>query len=171
MKTKLATFAFLACSFVQSSFAADDGAIEVSMLNQQQALMGGRVVFMETGHAECRYDGYVKSTNVAIIDNKVCADGTTTAVSMLVQLDKPTVSASGSPRFKAYEQGPAPVAVSFMTQFYGVPADAVQVTIIEQTQFDAKVKAEATGHVCVFDAGQLPSSQYGWAVASMNCAK
>lgn len=69
-------------------------------------------------------------------------------------------------------EGPEPLAISFMTQFYSVPADAVKVTVIEQARFEAKVKAEASGHVCTFDAVKLPDdskAQYGWAASTMQC--
>ena len=69
-------------------------------------------------------------------------------------------------------EGPEPLAISFMTQFYSVPADAVKVTVIEQARFEAKVKAEASGHVCTFDAVKMPAeakAQYGWAASGMQC--
>lgn len=67
------------------------------------------------------------------------------------------------------EKGPDKLAVSFITQFYEVAADTVQVTVIKQTRLSAKVKAEAKGHVCIFDAQPLSTAQYGWAASSMNC--
>jgi len=70
------------------------------------------------------------------------------------------------------EQGPAPLAISFMTQFYDVPAEAVTVTITEQSRFAAKVKAEVDGHVCTFDAVKIsdnPNAKHGWGAGSMEC--
>nr|CAC79194.1 hypothetical protein 9.5 kDa [uncultured bacterium] len=89
----------------------------------------------------------------------------------LIALLACTFAAGAHAATTAEEQGPAPLAASFMSQFYDVPADAVTVTVIEQTRFDAKVRAEAAGHVCTFDAGQLPAAKYGWAVASMKCGE
>lgn len=69
----------------------------------------------------------------------------------------------------ATETGPEQLAVSFMTQFYDVKPEAVQVTVIEQQRLSARVKTEAKGHVCIFDTQPLPTAQYGWAASSMNC--
>ncbi|QGG78926.1 hypothetical protein [Pseudomonas syringae] len=82
-----------------------------------------------------------------------------------------TVTASANADTIATEKGPEQLAVSFMTQFYDVKAEVVQVTVIEQTRLSSKVKAEAKGHVCIFDAQPLPTAQYGWAASSMNCAQ
>lgn len=74
----------------------------------------------------------------------------------------------------AAEKGPAPLAVSFMTQFYDVPAENVKVKITPQGKFEALVEAEAAGHFCEFDAVQLPegtSAKYGWAAASIRCGE
>lgn len=74
----------------------------------------------------------------------------------------------------AAEQGPGPLAVSFMTQFYEVPDEAVKVKITPQGKFEALVEAEAAGHFCEFEAVQLPegtSAKYGWAAASMRCGE
>lgn len=72
----------------------------------------------------------------------------------------------------APSESPEPLAISFMTQFYNVPAEAVKVTIIEQKRFEVTVKAEASGHICTFDAMKVPAeskAQYGWAASSMQC--
>ena len=80
-----------------------------------------------------------------------------------------TIATAGSTFAVADENGPAQLAVSFMTQFYDVSADSVQVTVIKKTRLSATVKAEAKEHVCIFDAQPLPTAQYGWAASSMNC--
>lgn len=74
----------------------------------------------------------------------------------------------------AAEQGPEPLAVSFMTQFYDVEADAVKVKVTPHGKFEALVEAEAAGHFCEFEAVQLPagtSAKHGWAAASMRCGE
>ncbi|EAQ2882479.1 hypothetical protein EGE62_22835 [Salmonella enterica] len=76
--------------------------------------------------------------------------------------------------FAAEQQGPEPLAISFMTQFYDVPAEAVKVKVMPRGKFEALVEAEAAGHFCEFEAVQLPkgtSAKYGWAAASMRCGE
>lgn len=174
MKNKVALIALLACAFMQSAFAAEYG-VEMALLNDNPTpAIGDRLAFQEVGNQQCRYYGIVKSAEVAVINRKTCPDGLTTTISMIVPLDKVKASESGLKRYKAYEQGPAPLAVSFMTQFYDVPAEAVEVKIIEQSPLEAKVATKAAGHICMFEAAKLPEGSYalhGWAASSMNCGK
>lgn len=72
---------------------------------------------------------------------------------------------------EAQIQGPGPLLVSFMTQFYDVQASEVEVTIIEQTATAAKVLAWVGSHQCVMEAvpASVPGAIFGWSSGSMSC--
>lgn len=93
---------------------------------------------------------------------------------ILIALLASLIATSALAETGSVEQGPEPLAVSFMTQFYDVPAEAVKVTVRDRTAFDATVEAEAAGHFCEFAAAKLPegsTAKYGWAAASMRCGE
>ncbi|MDH4602435.1 hypothetical protein [Pseudomonas syringae] len=79
--------------------------------------------------------------------------------------------AAGVSAKEALEQGPGPLLVNFMTQFYDVQASEVEVTIIEQTATAAKVLAWVGSHQCVMEAvpATTPQAKYGWSSGSMSC--
>lgn len=173
MKIKFAAIALLALAFSNTVFAAGEYGVEMALLNDNpNPAAGDRLAFQETGREQCRFYGIVKSPKEAVINRKTCPDGLTTSITMIVPLEKGPASESGLKHYRAYEQGPAPLAVSFMTQFYDVPAEAVEVQVIEQSQFEAKVATKAAGHICMFTAAKLPEGSYakhGWAASGMNC--
>lgn len=175
MKSKFAAIALLALAFTNNVFAAGEYGVEMALLNgTPNPATGDPLAFQETGGQQCQFFGIVKSPAVGLISRKVCPDGLTTSITMIVPLEKGPVSASGQKLYKAFEQGPAPLAVSFMAQFYDVPADAVEVKVVQQSQFEATVAAKAAGHTCMFSASKLPEnydSKHGWAASSMSCGK
>lgn len=173
MKIKIAAIVMLAFAFTNAAFAAGEYGIDMALLNDNpNPGVGDRLAFQSKTPKQCRYYGIVKTPSVAVINREICPDGVTTEMTMIVPLNEVTPSESGLKWYRAYEQGPKPLAVSFMTQFYDVPAESVDVAIIEQTEFTAKLATKAAGHICTFDASKLPEGSYGkhgWAASSMNC--
>lgn len=173
MKIKIAAIVLLALAFTNAAFAAGENVIDMALLNDNpNPGVGDRLAFQTKSHQQCKYYGIVKTPAVAVINREICPDGVTTQMAMIVPLDEVTTSETGTKWYKAYEQGPKPLAVSFMTQFYDVPAESVDVAIIEQSEFKAKLATKAAGHICTFDAEKLPEGSYrkhGWAASSMNC--
>ncbi|KPY55709.1 hypothetical protein [Pseudomonas amygdali] len=173
MKVLMALFAGLVTSVAVASPAqqATTGIPMVLVGEQKHVESGDVLTFKEVGAGQCSYSAVVESGVLAVIDKKICPDGLTTKVSLSVPLAH-GLAANGWEPFMAYEHGPVPLAVTFMTQFYDVPSKSVKVEIIKQTSIGATVKAEAEGHVCTFDAAPLPTStsKVGWAVSSTSCA-
>lgn len=177
MKIKLAALALMAFFFTGTAFA--NAGIDMVLLNDNpNPAEDDRLVFQVKTGQQCRYYGIVKTPTLAVINRYKCLDesGNTdvTPITMLVPLNEVTTSESGAKWYKAYEQGPKPLAISFMTQFYNVPAEAVKVEVRNLTDLDATVEAEAAGHFCEFEAAKLPegsAAKYGWAAASMRCGE
>lgn len=175
MKTTLAIVTILACTLMQGAFAAETGKLGIAavMLNKiaDPIPADSRLAFKATDGQQCSYFGKVEANGSVTINRKKCND-MMTPVDMRVDLHAAYTGTDGIKFYRVIEQGPAPLAVSFMTQFYDVPAEAVTVTVTDQTKNDAKVEAKAAGHVCEFDAARLPegsSTAHGWAAASMRC--
>jgi hypothetical protein len=174
MKIKIAAIALLALAFSSTTFAAGGGnGIDMALLNDNpNPGVGDRLALQPQNSSQCWYHAIVKTPTVAVIDREICPDGQRTKVTMIVPLDEVKTSESGQKWYRAYEEGPKPLAVSFMSQFYDVAPQSVDVAIIEQTEFTAKLAAKAAGHICTFDAAKLPEDSYrkhGWAASSMNC--
>lgn len=173
MKIKIAAIVLLAFAFSNAAFAAGDAGIDMALLTDNPPPgVGDSVTFQAKAPKQCRYYGIVKTLAVAVINREICPDGLTTKMTMIVPLDEVKTSESGQKWYRAYEEGPKPLAVSFMTQFYDVAPESVDVAIIEQTASTAKLAAKAAGHICMLDAAKLPEDSYrkhGWAASSMNC--
>ncbi|MBD8483918.1 hypothetical protein [Pseudomonas coleopterorum] len=175
MKIKFAAFALMTYFF--SGAATAQAGIDMVLLNDNpNPAVDDRLAFQVKTGQQCRYYGIVKTPTLAVINRYKCHEefGNTTPITMLVPLNEVTTSESGAKWYKAYEQGPKPLAISFMTQFYNVPAEAVKVEVRNLTDLDATVEAEAAGHFCEFEAAKLPegsAAKYGWAAASMRCGK
>lgn len=175
MKNTLKVVTLLVCAFMQCAFAAESGkpGIEAVMLNKipDPIPANSRLAFKAVDGQQCSYFGKVGTTGLVTINRKKCND-VTTPIDMRADLHAAFTGTDGIAFYRLIEQGPGPLAVSFMTQFYQVPAEAVTVTVSNQTKFDAKVEASAAGHVCEFDAARLPegtSTAHGWAAATMRC--
>ena len=171
MKTLMALFAGLvtAAAVAAPAQQATTG-IQMVLVGEHKQLESGAVLtFKEVGAGQCLYSAVVESGVLAVINKQVCPDGLTTDVSMSVPLDRGPI-VDNQKRYAAYENGPIPLAVTFMTQFYDVPSTSVKVEIFKQTSTGATVKAQADGHVCTFDAVPLPTGKLGWAASSMECA-
>lgn len=144
-----------------------DSVVEVVLLDKQ-AGSDRELRFQEVAGGQCQYSALVESGVIAVINHKVCADGLTTAVNMVVPLGSGPI-AEGQKRFLAYQDGPVPLAIIFMTQFYEVPVTAVQVEVVKQNPAAATVRAVARGHACTFDAAPLTSGKARWGASSMQC--
>lgn len=174
MNIKIAAIALLAFAFSSTTFAAGGGyGIDMALLNDNpNPGVDDRLALQPQTGTQCRYMAIVKTPTVAVINREVCPDGQRTKMTMIVPLDEVKTSESGQKWYRAYEEGPKPLAVSFMTQFYDVAPESVDVAIIEQTASTAKLAAKAAGHICMLDAAKLPEDSYrkhGWAASSMNC--
>ena len=93
-------------------------------------------------------------------------------VEMALLNDNPNPAVNDRKHYRAYEEGPAPLAISFMTQFYDVPAEAVSVKVIERKGLSATVEAKAAGHTCTMGMVPAPSgvvAKHGWLSSSMKC--
>ncbi|MBJ2215847.1 hypothetical protein JFT64_27830 [Pseudomonas carnis] len=73
-------------------------------------------------------------------------------------------------------QGPEPLAVSMMQQFYaeaGRPTPVVSVAVMERGVHTAKLRAKTdNGHTCVMDMSEAPEgvkTAHGWMVGSFKC--
>lgn len=73
-------------------------------------------------------------------------------------------------------QGPEPLAVSMMQQFYaeaGEQPPNVSVLVMEKGGLTAKIRADAdNGHTCVMEMSKAPEgvkTPHGWLVGSIQC--
>jgi hypothetical protein len=73
-------------------------------------------------------------------------------------------------------QGPEPLAVSMMQQFYAEaskPTPDVSIVVMEKGVHTAKIRAEtANGHTCVMEMSEAPEgvkTAHGWLVGSLKC--